>query len=152
MPGLSGFMERRRDRRRRRELFRQVVAEHAEAVAGIVEAADYRSCASFYEANEDRRGDDVVLGEPQDPEINYSVCWIPRTGEVVAFARDWIDEMFHRHVVGTGGADSANAYATLGVSPVPELAFLLGRTDSAALARDRVASATDLDTLRALLA
>ena len=110
-----------------------------------VDNTDYKSFKQFYSANEDRYGDDVRIGEISGGELQWTITWLPRTSEVVAFAKGWSDPTYHARIT---NCESPHLTA----SDPPQLVCVLGRVESAADARTRLAAATSLDTVRVALA
>jgi hypothetical protein len=138
----------------RRQARAAEVAEQAAMTQRIIDEADFRSWASFYEGNVARRGDDEFVRDVVDDEMRWRVCWIPRTCEVVAFAEQWVHP--HEHpaqyrALKTGEAAFGSA-PVVGVASVPELVELLGCTTSIDEARRRLELVATIADCRAALA
>ena len=93
----------------------------AEGKGTAPKQADYESFEDFY-ANEQRRGDDVRLGEIVDGEYRWRILWLPRTNEVAAFAVFWADEHLHLQP----GLDGEGPAAGPIPMPVPSLVNVVG--------------------------
>jgi hypothetical protein len=145
--------ERHRVHVENRREWRAIAKVHQDALQQVVDAADFRSWKDFYEADERRRGDDVVVGEVTDGELHWRICWHPRTQEVAGYGAGWVDERWHRGIVG-GSSSSATdsgvaSNMALGPARVPEVIYLLGHAGSADRAKERLATARDLNEVRA---
>jgi hypothetical protein len=117
--------------RERTEAHKRFMGEYHERSADLSRlgaTADYKHVEAFYDANPDRRGDDVTAGTINDADLRWSISWLPKTGEVIALADNWLD------------AD--------GPEHVPEYVFILGSAGSEQEARAAVARSVTLETLR----
>jgi hypothetical protein len=137
--------------RQERERLSEEALVHHRSVERILAEADFESFHAFYERNEARRGDDIALARFADGELIWSVCWLPRTTEVVAFAVAWAETRWHENVRVT---ESFMAVQT-GLSPerIPELVFVLGHAETSDRAGSAIeATNRDLASIRAALA
>jgi hypothetical protein len=102
--------------------------ERSADLSRLATTADYRHPDAFFDANPDRRGDDVVAGTIDDVDLRWSITWIPKTTEVIARAASWLDA----------------------TSPeqVPDYVFILGRASSEQAAQAAVARSHTLETLK----
>jgi hypothetical protein len=149
---MSQLIERHRATvERRRRLFAEA-ERHQAVLSSTARDAQFRSWKSFYESDTRRRGDDVVIKDLFDREIRWSVCWLPRTHEVVAFAVGWADERWHPALFRSGGSIYFPAgCAGLGVAVVPELVNMLGHAESAAAATAQLAAVSTVAEARSAL-
>jgi hypothetical protein len=146
--------ERHRVHAEHRKQYLAMAKVHQDAVAPVLALADFHSWKDFYNADVRRRGDDVVVGEVTDGELHWKLCWHSGTQEVVAYGDSWVDERWFRVIVAGGSQSSQGAnvgYADLGTARVPEVIYVLGRSQSADRATELLESARDLNHARALL-
>jgi hypothetical protein len=124
---------------------------HHDAVERLIADAEFQTFHAFYEQNEARRGDDIALVRFADGEIVWSVCWLPRTSEVAAFAVAWTETRWHENVRAT--QSFVGVQAGLSPEPIPELVFVLGHAETSDRAGSAIeASNRDLASIRAVLA
>ena len=97
-------------------------------LARLGHTADYTHKEAFFEANADRRGDDVAVGTLDDVDLRWSIGWIPKTGEVIGTASNWLDAENPEHV--------------------PDYVFILGNAATEQDARSALARSHTLETLK----
>ena len=144
--------ERHRVRAEHRRQFLEEAKVHQAAVQPIIDSADFPSWRDFYIRDERRSEDDVAVGELDDGEFHWKICWYSGTQEVVAYPATWVDERWHSVMFQAGGyGDRGGGHWSLGISKLPESIYLLGHACSADGAREQLASARDLNHARILL-
>jgi hypothetical protein len=137
----AGSFIRRRRRSRGEPKYRKLEAERELDRTG--READYRSWDEFYGEYYNRRGTDVRIGVFTDRGLRWTLSWLSRTTEVIAWPISWIDEGSHLWFDPWGYDGGVN------LARVPQWVFVLGRVESLDEARAALASASTLDDARA---
>jgi hypothetical protein len=117
-----------RERKAARKQFMDEYHERSADLSRLGHEADYSHQAAFFEADADRRDDNVAVGAIEDSDLRWSIGWIPKTGEVIGTASNWLDEENREHV--------------------PDYLFILGNAASEQDARAAVVRSHTLETLK----
>jgi hypothetical protein len=117
-----------RERKAAHKQFMNEYHERSADLSRLGHTADYKHKEAFFEANAERRGDDVAVGTIDDVDLRWSIGWIPKTGEVIGTAANWLD------------ADNAEN--------VPDYVFILGNAASEQDARSAVVRSNSLENLK----
>jgi len=132
VPEKPGFFRRwSKVHQERTEFHKRFMDEYYDRSADLSRLganADYKHLEAFYEANPDRRGDDVPAGTIDDVDLRWSISWVPKTSEVIARATNWLD---------AGNTEQ-----------VPDYVFVLGNAPSEQAAQAAVARSHNLETLK----